>query len=83
MLPVVGSPDPRVPPFVIRNLHVHGAPAYGSYTTRGPRTGLGPQLAKAVVQDGQRSRTETCAKRCAQCGPEDMGLQKQCNYCIC
>ena len=29
LFPVPGSPYPRFPPYVVRPLHVHGAPAYG------------------------------------------------------
>ena len=28
----LGSPDPRFPPYVVRILHVHGAPTYGGCT---------------------------------------------------
>ena len=29
LLPVRGWPTPRFPPYIVRTLHVHGAPAYG------------------------------------------------------
>ena len=32
LLPASGSPNPRFPPYVVRPLHVHGAPAYGDDT---------------------------------------------------
>ena len=32
LFPVSGSPVPRFPPYVVRPLHVHGAPAYGDDT---------------------------------------------------
>ena len=28
-IPVLGSPNPRIAPYVVGTLHVHGAPAYG------------------------------------------------------
>ena len=28
-IPVLGCPTPRFPPYIVRTLHVHGAPAYG------------------------------------------------------
>ena len=44
--------------------------------------GLGVQVAKGAVQEAQRNRTETCAKRYAQCGLGDTCLPKHRNYCI-
>ena len=44
--------------------------------------GLGVQVAKGAVQEAQRNRTETCAKRYAQCGLGDTCLPKHKNYCI-
>ena len=41
LLPVLGSPDPRFPPYVVRPLHVHGAPAYGRYLPGGPDVAVG------------------------------------------
>ena len=32
LIPVSGSPNPRFPPYVVRTLHVHGAPGYGEDT---------------------------------------------------
>ena len=31
---MLGFPNPRFPPYAVRHLHVHGAPAYGRYPTR-------------------------------------------------
>ena len=43
---------------------------------------LGIEVAKGAVQEAQRNRTETCAKRYAQCGLGDTCLPKHKNYCI-
>ena len=43
---------------------------------------LGIEVAKGAVQEAQRNRTETCAKRYSQCGLGDMSLQKHRNYGI-
>ena len=44
---------------------------------------LGIEVAKAAVQEAQRNRTETRAKRYSQCGLGDMCLQKHRNCYIC
>ena len=31
LFPVLGSPNPRFPPYAVGPFHVHGAPAYGRY----------------------------------------------------
>ena len=41
LLPVSGSPDPRFPPYVVRPLRAHGAPAYGRYLTGGFKVAAG------------------------------------------
>ena len=43
---------------------------------------LGIEVAKGAVQEAQRNRTETCAKRYSQCGLGDMSFQKHRNYSI-
>ena len=43
---------------------------------------LGIEVAKGAVQEAQRNRTETCAKRYAQCGLGDTCLPEHRNYCI-
>ena len=43
---------------------------------------LGFQVAKGAVQEAQQNRTETCAKRYAQCGLADMCAQKHMNQCV-
>ena len=43
---------------------------------------LGGPGGRRATQEAQRNRTETCAKRYAQCGLGDMSLQKHGNYCI-
>ena len=55
----------------------------GSPGGPGPESlgGLGFQVAKGAVQEAQRNRTETCAKRYAQCGLGDTCVQRPMNYC--
>ena len=48
LLPVSGSPNPRFPPYVVRTLHMHGAPAYGEDTQ--PEVKMRPRACRGKVR---------------------------------
>ena len=49
---------------------------------RSPWAALAAQVAKEAVQEAQRNRTGTSAKRYAQCGLGDMCAPSDMNHCI-
>ena len=51
LLPASGSPNPRFPPYVVRPLHMLGAPAYGSDLSvlLGIELGRAPNATPTVV----------------------------------